>query len=331
MAAASSRRPAGGDWLTLLEALEQPHRSTRVRSAALTCFFGHTAADLDARGDDLTDEVAETLRTWLELFGSRGLAAVMEAASIAGLPARVLAEVGGDRRLTDLRHIGEALHEVALTERHGLVSLLTWLREQVGEGRAGRGLERTRRLDSDAAAVQLVTIHASKGLEYPVVYLPAVSDRHVAEPDLPRFHDDAGRRCRNVGAGGAGWADHVRRAQEEDAGEWLRLLYVALTRAQSQVVCWWSPTKNTLASPLHRMLMRPADSSEVPDQPQVPSDDDAVALFAQWRDRGGPAPELATPPDLRGADRRSRRSRCSACAPSPGPSTPPGAGRRTPR
>ena len=96
------------DWLTLLEALEQPHRSTRVRSAALTCFFGHTAADLDARGDDLTDEVAETLRTWLELFGSRGLAAVMEAASIAGLPARVLAEVGGDRRLTDLRHIGEA-------------------------------------------------------------------------------------------------------------------------------------------------------------------------------------------------------------------------------
>jgi exodeoxyribonuclease V beta subunit len=290
--------PAGGDWLTLLEALEQPHRSTRVRSAALTCFFGHTAADLDARGDDLTDEVAETLRTWLELFGSRGLAAVMEAASIAGLPARVLAEVGGDRRLTDLRHIGEALHEVALTERRGLVSLLTWLREQVGEGRAGRGLERTRRLDSDAAAVQLVTIHASKGLEYPVVYLPAVSDRHVAEPDLPRFHDDAGRRCRNVGAGGARWADHVRRAQEEDAGEWLRLLYVALTRAQSQVVCWWSPTKNTLASPLHRMLMRTADSSEVPGQPQVPSDDDAVALFAQWRDRGGPAPELATPPAL---------------------------------
>ena len=292
--------PAGGDWLTLLEALEQPHRSTRVRSAALTCFFGHTATDLDARGDDLTDEVAETLRTWLELFGSRGLAAVMEAASIAGLPARVLSEIGGDRRLTDLRHIGEALHEVALTERHGLVSLLTWLREQVGEGRAGRGLERTRRLDSDAAAVQLVTIHASKGLEYPVVYLPAVSDRHVAEPDLPRFHDDAGRRCRNVGAGGAGWADHVRRAQEEDAGEWLRLLYVALTRAQSQVVCWWSPTKNALASPLHRMLMRPAGSSEVPEQPQVPSDDDVVALFGQWRDRGGPAPELATPPDLRG-------------------------------
>ena len=117
------------------------------------------------------------------------MAAVLEAATVDGLPARVLAEVGGDRRLTDLRHIGEALHEVTLTERHGLVSLLTWLREQVAEAKAGRGLERTRRLDSDAAAVQLVTIHASKGLEYPVVYLPALADRFVGDPKRPRFHD----------------------------------------------------------------------------------------------------------------------------------------------
>ena len=256
--------PAAVEWLTVLEALEQPHRSARVRSAALTCFFGHTAEELDARGDDLTDDVAETLRAWVELFTTRGVAAVLEAANIAGLPERVLAEVGGDRRLTDLRHIGEALHEVTLTDRHGLVSLLTWLREQVAEGRAGRGVERTRRLDSDAAAVQLVTIHASKGLEYPVVYLPAVADRFVPKPNRPLFHDDAGQRCLNVGGGGAGWADHCRRWADEEAGEWLRLLYVAITRAKSQVVCWWAPTKNAVASPLHRMLMRDVDSTGRP-------------------------------------------------------------------
>jgi exodeoxyribonuclease V beta subunit len=288
--------PAAIEWLTLLEALEQPHRSTRVRSAALTCFFGHSAADLDARGDDLTDEVADTLRGWVELFTTRGLAAVLEAANVAGLPERVLAEVGGDRRLTDLRHIGEALHEVTLTERHGLPSLLTWLREQVTEGRAGRGVERTRRLDSDAAAVQLVTIHASKGLEYPVVYLPALADRFVPKPTRPLFHDDAGTRCLDVGGGGQHWADHCRRWAEEEAGEWLRLLYVAITRAQSQVVAWWAPTKNAVASPLHRMLMRDlgsAASSEVPESPAVPDDDAVIALFSAWRDRGGPAPEAA--------------------------------------
>jgi exodeoxyribonuclease V beta subunit len=301
--------PAAVEWLTLLEALEQPHRSTRVRSAALTCFFGHTAAEIDARGDDLTDEVADTLRTWVELFTTRGVAAVLEAANVGtrggGLPARVLAEVGGDRRLTDLRHIGEALHEVTLTERHGLVSLLTWLRDQVSEGRAGRGVERTRRLDSDAAAVQLVTIHASKGLEYPVVYLPALADRFVPKPTRPLFHDDQGRRCLDVGGPGARqtdtWGDHCRRWADEEAGEWLRLLYVAVTRAQSQVVAWWAPTKNAVASPLHRMLMRDVESADLPTSPPVPNDDEVVALFAEWRDRGGPTPEPAIHQDP-GAD-----------------------------
>lgn len=285
--------PAAVEWLTLLEALEQPHRSPRVRAAALTCFVGLTARELDEGGDALTDEVAETLRHWVELVERRGVAAVLEAASATGLPRRVLAEVGGERRLTDLRHIGEALHEVAQQERLGLVSLLAWLRGQVLEGRAGRGAERTRRLDSDAAAVQLVTIHASKGLQYPVVYLPALADRHVPKPVRPLFHDAEGRRCLDVGGAGPDWGDHVRRWADEEAGEWLRLLYVAITRAQSQVVCWWAPTKNATASPLHRLLMRPEGDAEVPEAPPVPTDDEVVGLFARWRDRGGPTPEPA--------------------------------------
>ena len=238
--------PAAVEWLTLLEALEQPHRSPRVRAAALTCFFGHTARELDESGDLLTDDVADTLRSWAEVLALRGIAAVMEAANARGLPSRVLSLVGGERRLTDLRHIGQVLHEVGTTEGLRVVALLTWLRGQIAEGRAGRGAERTRRLDSDAAAVQLVTIHASKGLEYPVVYLPSLGDRNVPKPSTPLFHDSQGRRCRAVGGQTAGaWQDHSRRWREEDDGEWLRLLYVAITRAKSQVVCWWAPTRNT--------------------------------------------------------------------------------------
>ena len=284
---------AAVEWLTLLEGLEQPHRSARVRAAALTCFLGHTAREIDDGGESLTDDVAETLRHWAELVSRRGIAAVLEAASAGGLPARVLREVGGERRLTDLRHIGEALHEAALTEHLGLVALLAWLRTQAREGRAGRGAERTRRLDSDAAAVQLVTIHASKGLQYPVVYLPSLTDRYVPKPTRPLFHDEQGRRCLNVGAGGSGWSDDVRRWAEEEAGEWLRLLYVAITRAQSQVVCWWAPTKNAVASPLHRLLLRETGAGDVPAGPAVPSDAEVVPLFGGWAARGGPVPEAA--------------------------------------
>ncbi len=145
------------------------------------------------------------------------------------------------------------------------------------------GVERTRRLDSDAAAVQLVTIHASKGLEYPVVYVPALADRFVPKPTRPLFHDDSGTRCLDLGGSGGrstdSWAEHCRRWADEEAGEWLRLLYVATTRAQSQVVAWWAPTKNAVASPLHRMLMREAGHADVPESPAVP-DDDATAYLA---------------------------------------------------
>ncbi|MGZ4455331.1 MAG: UvrD-helicase domain-containing protein [Nocardioides sp.] len=293
--------PAAVEWLELLEGLEQPHRTARVRAAALTSFVGHTARELDEdrtpEVEHLTDTVADRLRSWGEVFALRGVAAVLEAATADGLPARVLARVGGERHLTDLRHIGEALHEVALTEHLGLVSMLAWLRGQVAEGRAGRGAERTRRLDSDAAAVQLVTIHASKGLQYPVVYLPALADRNVPQPRTPLFHDAEGARCVNVGGGGgADWQDHVRRCLDEEAGEWLRLLYVAVTRAQSQVVAWWSPTRNTPASPLHRMLQgRRPGSAEVPAEFPHRTDDEAAGIFEHWRAEGGPVPEPAVP------------------------------------
>ena len=248
--------PAAGEWLTLLEALEQPHRSDRVRAAALTSFFGYSAAELDAGGDDLTDSLADRVRTLTDVLTTRGVAAVLEVTVVAGLTARVLGRVGGERTLTDIRHIGEALHRVSVEDRLGIVGLLGWLREQVADDKLEVASERTRRLDSDAAAVQLVTIHGSKGLQYPVVYLPTLWNRYVGnDPEIPLFHDDEGRRCRDVGGRSPFHRHSVARHWSEDAGESLRLLYVALTRAQSQVVAWYAPAeRNTPASPLHRML-----------------------------------------------------------------------------
>ncbi len=288
--------PSALEWLALLEALEQPHRTPRVRSAALTSFLGHTAAELDAGGDPLTDAIADRLRDWAELLGSRGVAAVFEAAGSDGLSARLLGQVEGERRLTDLRQLAEALHQAAMAERLGVVALVAWLRRKIADAREGRTDDRTRRLDSDEAAVQLVTIHASKGLEYPVVYLPALADRWVPDaPDIPLFHDATGRRSRHVGDGGDGWTDAVARHDAEESGEWLRLLYVALTRAKSQVVCWWAPSRNVVRSPLHRVLSRAPGTLAVPDAAQAPSDERVVAMFAHWRDAGALTPEPVRP------------------------------------
>src|SRR5277367_6319625 len=92
-------------------------RSTRrtaglVRAAAATVFFGKTAGDLADGGDTLTDEVAATLRDWADQLRARGPAAVFEAAQLAGMGRRVLAERNGERTMTDLAHISQLLHAV---------------------------------------------------------------------------------------------------------------------------------------------------------------------------------------------------------------------------
>jgi exodeoxyribonuclease V beta subunit len=294
--------PAADEVIALLEALDQPHRSMRVRAAALTSFFGLTTRDLDERAEELTDEVADVLRGWSMLLRGRGVAALFEAAEERGLTARVLGRTDGERLLTDLRHLAQLLHEVAVRERLGLTALLHWLGEE--RRRNAPTSERTRRLDSDAAAVQIVTIHASKGLQYPLVYLPFGFEKFVHSVDQALFHDEAGVRTLDVSGSGPDWSDHVRRHQAEDAGEELRELYVALTRAQSQVVAWWAPTSNTPDGGLHRLLFgRQPGQPVVPDQMSVKDDDYAHRVLQLIEQLGGFTYErsvVADPPAVAG-------------------------------
>ena len=291
---------AADEWLTLLEALEQPHRAGLVRTAALTSFFGETTLSLDEGGDALTDRIADALRGWSLLVRGRGVAALFEAAEERGLTSRVLGRIDGERQLTDLRHIAQTLHEVAVHDRLGLTALLTWFRAERSRNRPTS--DRTRRLDSDAAAVQIVTVHAAKGLQYPIVYLPFAFSTFPFPVEVALFHDDDGRRLLDVAGGGPQWPDHERRHQAEEAGEELRELYVALTRAQSQVVAWWAPTANTPDGGLHRLIFgRQPGVNEVPDRQPVRDDDYVEEVLKKLDQLGGPTFERAvvaetTPP-----------------------------------
>ncbi len=282
--------PAGDEWLCLLEALEQPHRAGRVRAAALTSFLGRTLVELDAGGEALTDTLSDRLRGWGLLLRGRGVAALFEAAEEQGLTARVLGQVGGERLLTDLRHVAQTLHETAARESLGLTGLLEWLRSEREAGSA----ERVRRLDSDAAAVQITTVHQSKGLQYPVVHLPFVAMKYVRTVEVARYHDGVGNRMLDVSGGGSTWGAHTEAHLREEAGEELRDLYVALTRAQSQVVTWWAPTANTQHGGLHRILFgRQPGQPEVPDQQDVRDDDYAERVLGMLGELGGPEPEIS--------------------------------------
>lgn len=294
---------AAADWLGLLEAFDQPHRPGVVRAAAATMFFGYTAAQLVEGGDELTDRVAETLREWAAHARDRGIAAIFEAAQLSGMADRVLRWRDGERHMTDLAHVAQLLQEVAHRERHTLPALRDWLRAERDDRGDGR-TERNRRLDSDAAAVQIMTVWVSKGLQYPIVYLPFAFNRFVPEPDVVLFHD-GDTRCLYVG--GPDGPDHLevtRQGRREAAGDDGRLTYVALTRAQAQVVAWWAPSRDEPNGGLSRLLRgrQPGDGA-VPDAcvPAKVSDDQAWDRLRQWADAGGPVLEesvLAAAPEL---------------------------------
>jgi exodeoxyribonuclease V beta subunit len=267
--------PAADDWLTLLSALEQPNRPGLARAAALTSFVGWRAEQL--AGDEAAlDDLAVRLRELAAVLGRRGVAALFEVATSAfGLTERVLAQANGERELTDLRHIAQALHQAATESQFGVASLVQWLRRRIAEAGDDASEELSRRLESDAEAVQIITVHRSKGLEFPVVYAPFLWDRYVhATPDPVRMHDASGRRVLDVGGkDGVGYAERSAAHAREEAGESLRLAYVALTRARAQVVVWWAPTSNTAGGPLHRLLFAPRSvEGEVADRAPVPSD-----------------------------------------------------------
>jgi exodeoxyribonuclease V beta subunit len=275
--------PAATEWLWFLHALEQPQRTGPVRLAALSSLVGRTADTLDDRA---TTETSLLLRELGRLFDEAGFAAGFERlAARTDLDARLLSRIGGERRLTDLRHVAQLLNRAAVEESLGLTALVGWLTERIADPAAGSAADRSRRLESDAAAVHIVTVHTSKGLEFPVAYVPFGWDgAKNPNPSSLLLHDRDGRRIRDIGGKQSpGYGLRKTQSELEEAGEELRLLYVALTRAQSQVVLWWAPSAGTSGSPLHRLLFgRTPGNVEPALRQSVPADSRLGARFAEW-------------------------------------------------
>ncbi|MGK0161399.1 exodeoxyribonuclease V subunit beta [Pseudomonas mosselii] len=148
------------------------------------------------------------------------------------LPRALMGRSDGERVLTNLLHLAELLQQAA-GELDGEQALIRHLTEHLANaGQAGE--EQILRLESDEQLVKVVTIHKSKGLEYPLVYLPFIcTSKPVDGQRLPLgWHDDQGVAHLTLTPNAA----QIERADDERLAEDLRLLYVALTRAQH--ACW---------------------------------------------------------------------------------------------
>ena len=250
---------AAQDWLRLLQALEQP-RQPLVREASLTSLVGWTFPRLAQADEAELAELSYSFRRWSRTLAHRGVAALLETLGTdTDLSKRVLSQPDGERLLTDLRHIAQRLHAVMSSQQLGAAGLREWLAEAIDAAATEDVTEGLRRLATDAAAVQILTLHRSKGLQFPIVYLPEAWDCFVPSEDrgsVLRLHTDGEEVLDIGGKYAAGRSERYRQALAEEAGEHLRLYYVGLTRAQCQVVTWWADSRNTPTSALHRYWAR---------------------------------------------------------------------------
>jgi exodeoxyribonuclease V beta subunit len=220
------------DMLRWLRAASSPLDSHFAHAAFATRSAGLSLAALAelANDDAAWEQRVEQLKALRSVWQRQGVLAMLRRfIHELGLPAMLLAQPGGERRLTNLLHLAELL-QAASAQLDGEQALIRWFAEQIANDADG-GDERILRLESDAELVKVVTVHKSKGLEYPLVFLPFACAARKIDRKNRRFFDYAdedGQRRIDFSLSDEALEAMERSRLEED----LRLLYVAVTRAR---------------------------------------------------------------------------------------------------
>ena len=240
----------------LLAGVAEPANEGKVRAALATELLGATGVELARLAQDETGWDG-----WLEAFALyRGLwldegfmtmvAALMTRQQVRS---RLLSLPGGERRLTNVLHCCELLHQAALEGGLGVEELLKWLTEARQQTGIAKLEENQIRLETDEQAVKIVTVHKSKGLQYPIVFCPFGWNSGAGSKEVI-FHDtnQAGKLVMDIGS--ADREVHKRIAEREDLAENARLIYVALTRAEYRCVLVWGAFRDAGESALAYLL-----------------------------------------------------------------------------
>ncbi|HLK12800.1 MAG TPA: exodeoxyribonuclease V subunit beta [Candidatus Binatia bacterium] len=262
--------PAATEVERVLLAVAEPANAALLRAALATTLLGATGEELLRLAGDEEGWArrAEAFHRWHALWRTHGFARMFRTLlAEENVAPRLLGLPDGERRLTDVLHLAELLAERARAQRGGPDGLVEWLagRRRAERVEAGDDAQQLR-LESDERLVTIVTVHKSKGLEYPIVFCPFLWDGwlHTKQGAALEFHDPAegDRPCLDLGSARQAAARPL--ACREELAERLRLLYVALTRARERCYVVWAQAKGAETSPLAWLLHQPGVAGEDP-------------------------------------------------------------------
>ena len=290
----------------LLQAVGHYSDRQSLRQAVASPLLGHDYQHIASILDD-----SDSWQQWIgnfrdlhKLWIGKGFIAMFQPLlHRLNIPQTLAMSENAERRLTNLLHLGEVLQQQSRLCA-GIDSLLAWFQKQMTEADTD---EAELRLESDAALVKIVTIHKSKGLEYPVVFLPFLWNCRAGSykpDDLIRFHDEQFNPVIDMGSNRR--EQHECIAEKERLAEDLRLLYVALTRARSKVYLAWGdvggaaskgqPYQSALAYLLHSEQTPEDLTRQLPsgftDPTIIPADLDKLVVKSGGRIAVSTLPEL---------------------------------------
>ena len=214
----------------LLRAFQNPGNEASVRAALVTGILGRSGSDIAALLDDEDgwEQCLNQFREYHQAWHEKGFMVMvrlfMSRESVRG---RLLRHQDGERRLTNLLHCFEVIHARAHERGIGMDGLVSWFSERLSAREKTE--EHEIRLETDEKAVKIVTVHISKGLEYPVVFCPFLWGGIIESDNLATFHDE---QTMVKDYGSADFKVNRKKAAKEQLAENLRLLYVAITRAK---------------------------------------------------------------------------------------------------
>jgi len=240
--------------LRILTAVAEPGHEALLRGALATDLCGVSGDELARLSADegAWEQVLEEFRSYHELWKASGcMAMALSFLERRLVRERLLSAPLGERRLTNVLHAVETIHQAQMEGHLGMEGVIAWLACRITE--EPKREEHEIRLETDEAAVQLVTIHKSKGLEYPIVFLPFCWSEFGGKEEAALFHDQkSGRVVLDIGS--PGLAGNQALARRESLAESLRLLYVALTRGKHRSYLVWGAFKDAGNSALHYLL-----------------------------------------------------------------------------
>ncbi|MDQ2971443.1 MAG: UvrD-helicase domain-containing protein, partial [Pseudomonadota bacterium] len=254
-----------GDLLLLLEALRDPADARRARAAQTSVLIGMDARQIAISLRDATalDALLEQTAIWASQVEHHGPLAWLHAL-IAQVAPRLLATPGGERRVANYLQLAELLQQQA-DACFGIDDLCGVYARALADADTNADSDAARlRLETDAQAVQIATVHAAKGLEYGVVFLPYAAlgkQNTTRRPTLTWYHD-TDRACVAIGEGVS--ETITARAQNEILAEEERKFYVGVTRTCAACVLPWGWINQGRHSAAHWLLHQAGRAAPLP-------------------------------------------------------------------